>query len=241
MRRMPYLSQNTMHITFCANKVCLNFVSQGDLLWCQCIDCCLDFGVMCNPLFITCDDVFQKLIAIIMESLQEMCQCWLHFLCFVFWYQLLLNPPGTQFSEQQMLYKNFVQQKWKMTAEFRNCKAMILHNAFQHKLHKVVHNDGWPPTTLLTMHMLSTCCELSASAMHYLLVHDVRPIDLAQLTINFDRCYALCIQDFYHRLHFTVGWNWNKSLRLQVLQRCYCENLGSPANACIINWWNKEE
>jgi hypothetical protein len=44
-----------------------------------------------------------------------------------------------------------------MTAEFRNCEATILHNAFPHKLHKVVCNDGWPPTALLIMHTLSTC------------------------------------------------------------------------------------
>ena len=43
-----------------------------------------------------------------------------------------------------------------MTAEFRNCEATILHNAFSHNL----CNDGWPPTALLIMHMLSTCCKL---------------------------------------------------------------------------------
>ena len=29
-------------------------------------------------------------------------------------------------------------------------------------------------------------------------------IDMAQLTMNFDRRYALCIQKLYHRPHFTV-------------------------------------
>ena len=41
-------------------------------------------------------------------------------------------------------------------------------------------------------------------------------------------------QKLYHRQHFTVGGSWNKSLHLQPLQQCYCENLGSPASACII-------
>ena len=45
--------------------------------------------------------------------------------------------------------------------------------------------------------------------------------------MNFDRRYALCIQKLYHRPHFTVGGNWIKSLHLQPLQRCYCENSGS--------------
>ena len=57
---------------------------------------------------------------------------------------------------------------------------------------------------------------------------------LAQLTIKFDRRYALYIQILYHWLHFTVGGSCNKSLHLQPLQRCYCENSGSPASACII-------
>ena len=41
------LCQNTVHITFCADKFCLNFVLQGDPLCCQCIECCLASGVMC--------------------------------------------------------------------------------------------------------------------------------------------------------------------------------------------------
>ena len=28
--------------------------------------------------------------------------------------------------------------------------------------------------------------------------------------------------------------SWNKSLHLQPLQRCYCENSGSPASACVM-------
>ena len=45
---------------------------------------------------------------------------------------------------------------------------------------------------------LSTCCKLSAPATHHLLAHDVRHIDLAQLTMNFDWRYALRIQKLYH-------------------------------------------
>ena len=57
-------------------------------------------------------------------------------------------------------------------------------------------------------------------------------IDLAQL--NFDRRYALCIQKIYHRTHFTVGECWNKSFHVQPLQRCYRENSGSSASACLM-------
>ena len=57
---------------------------------------------------------------------------------------------------------------------------------------------------------------------------------MAQLTMNFDRRYALCILKLYHRPHFTVGGCWNKSLHLKPLQRCYCENSGSTTSACIM-------
>ena len=52
--------------------------------------------------------------------------------------------------------------------------------------------------------------------------------------MNFDRRLALCIQKLYHRSHFVVGGSWNKSLRLQPLQRCYCENSVSPASAGVM-------
>ena len=42
---------------------------------------------------------------------QYYCQCWLHALCFVFWEKLLWHPPGEQFSEQQVLRDNFVQEE----------------------------------------------------------------------------------------------------------------------------------
>ena len=59
-------------------------------------------------------------------------------------------------------------------------------------------------------------------------------IDLAQLTMNFDRRYALCIQKLYHKPHFTAWWSFNKSLQLQLLQRCFSENSSSPASACFM-------
>ena len=93
-----------------------------------------------------------------------------------------------------------------MTAELRNCEATIFHNAFPHKLYKVVHKYRWPPTALI-MQMLSAYCKLSATVMHSLLAHDITQIDLARLTMNFDQCYALCIQKHNHRPHFTVGGN----------------------------------
>ena len=129
---------------------------------------------------------------------------------------------GAHFSEQQVFRDNFVQQGAgnlrEITAEFRNCDATILHNAFPHKLHKVLCNYGWSPTALLTLHLLSTCCKLCAPGRRHLFAHDVRLIDQAHLIMYFDLRYALCIQKLYYRSYFTVGGSWNKSLQLQPLQ-----------------------
>ena len=59
-------------------------------------------------------------------------------------------------------------------------------------------------------------------------------IDLAQLTMNFDRRYALCIQKLCHRTHFTGGGSLNKSLHHQPPQLCYLENSGSCASAWVM-------
>ena len=151
----------------------------------------------------------------------------------LFWY-----PSVAQFSELQVLCDNFLHQGvgnlQEMTAQFRNCEATILHNAFRHKFHKVVRNDGRPPAALLIMHMLLTCYKLPAPATHHLLPNDVSLIDLTQLTMNFDHRYNLCIQKLYHSTHFTVGGSWHKSLHLQPLQRCYCDNSGSPTSVSVM-------
>ena len=67
-----------------------------------------------------------------------------------------------------------------------------------------------------------------------LIVEPCVAIDLAQLTMNFHRLYALYIQKLYHRPHCRVGGSRNKSLHLQPLQQCYYKNLGSPASACVM-------
>ena len=118
-----------------------------------------------------------------------------------------------------------------MTAEVHNCEATILHNSFPHKLHEVFRNDGWSPTGLLIMHMLSICCKLSAPPMRHLHAHYIRPIDLAQLMLYIDWCYAMCIQRLYHRPNSTVGGSWNNSLHLEPLQRFSWENSGSSVCA----------
>ena len=129
----PVCPRTTMHITFRAGIVCLNFVLQGYPLWCQCIDRWLVSGVMC----------------------------------------------GTYVSSPMMIRSiNSLPSSW------YRCRNVI------------------------------------ANSMHFILVW----------------CQLLCsvYLKLYHRLHFTVGGNWNKSLHLQLLQRCYCENSGSPASACIM-------
>ena len=108
MRRMPIPEHRVHHF------LCQQCLLEFSLAWRSTVMpmhwLLLGFwGNVCNPHFITCDDLVQKLIAVIMVLLQK-CQCWLHALCFAFWCQLLRHSPGTQFSEQQVLRDTFVQQ-----------------------------------------------------------------------------------------------------------------------------------
>ena len=122
------LSKNTGHNTFHADIFCLNLDSQGDSVWCQCIDSCLVSGVMCAT------HVSSPVMIPSRNSPLQKCQCRLHALCFVFWWQLV-------------------------------------------------------------------CSVLSKR---------------------------------YQRSSYTVNESWNRSLYLLPLQRCYCDNLGSLASACVM-------
>jgi len=46
--RMPFLSQNTVHMIFRVEVVCLNFVFVGDDMCLHSMDCCFDSGVACD-------------------------------------------------------------------------------------------------------------------------------------------------------------------------------------------------
>ena len=45
---MPFLFQNTVHMIFWVEVVCLNFVFVGDEVCLHSMDCCFDLGVVCN-------------------------------------------------------------------------------------------------------------------------------------------------------------------------------------------------
>ena len=94
---------------------------------------------------------------------------------------------------------------------------------------RITGHEVWTIGWMIIKHLPS-----EPSARDMLTVEQCVAIDLAQLMMNFDRRYALCIQKLYQRSHFTVGRCWNKSFHLQPLQRRYCENSGSPASACVM-------
>ena len=52
--------------------------------------------------------------------------------------------------------------------------------------------------------------------------------------MDLDRSYNLYIQKLYYKPNFRVCGCWNKSLHLQPLQRCYCDNSGSSTSACVM-------
>ncbi|GFU37548.1 uncharacterized protein TNCV_4274761 [Trichonephila clavipes] len=93
-----------------------------------------------------------------------------------------------------------------MAAQLRNREAKVLHHALPQKLNKIIIHEGRSPTALFIMDTLTTFGKLPTSATHYLLTHDVRPIDLTEQTVN-----ALCIQELYHRPNLEGGGRRNNS------------------------------
>ncbi|GFX37488.1 uncharacterized protein TNCV_4899181 [Trichonephila clavipes] len=84
-----------------------------------------------------------------------------------------------------------------------------------HKLNKIIIDAGRSPTTLFIMDALTTFGKLRTPATHHLLTHDVRPIDLTELTINFNWRNALRIQELYHRPNLVGGGRRNKSFHFE--------------------------
>ena len=131
------------------------------------------------------------------------------------------HPPGTQFFEEQVLSDNLVQQGYrylrKMSAQIRNREATVLHHALLHKLNKIIIDKRRSPIAFFIMNTLTTFGKLPTLATHNLLTHDIRPIDLIELTMNFNWRNALCIQELYHRPNLAVGGRRNKSVHFGPL------------------------
>ncbi|GFU35922.1 uncharacterized protein TNCV_4030281 [Trichonephila clavipes] len=86
---------------------------------------------------------------------------------------------------------------------------MVLHHALPHKLSMSNIDERWSTTALFIMDTLTTHGKLPTPALHDLLTHDVRPIDLTKLTMNFNRRNALCIQELYYRPNLACGGKRN--------------------------------
>ena len=136
-RRMPHLFQNNVHITFCTDKVCFNFVagrsSMMPMHWLL-----LGFlGNVCKTMFhyLWCSSPKTRHRQGTTAEISMMTQV----LCFLL--SVVLAPTlHTIFWTSALCNK-----EQEMTAEVCICEAIILHNAFSHKL----HNDGLPPTVVL--------------------------------------------------------------------------------------------
>ncbi|GFV54249.1 hypothetical protein TNCV_3467641 [Trichonephila clavipes] len=77
------------------------------------------------------------------------------------------------------------------------------------------------------MDTLTTIGILLTPATHHLLTHDGRPIDLTELTMNFNRCNALCIQELDHRPNLAGGGRRNKIFHFGTLLPRYGHEVGS--------------
>ncbi|GFW14073.1 uncharacterized protein TNCV_3546621 [Trichonephila clavipes] len=111
----------------------------------------------------------------------------------------------------------------KLAAQLRNREAMVLHHAQPHKLNKINVEEGRSPTALFIMNTLLTLGKLPTPATHGLLTHDVCvwPIELTELTMNFNRRNALCIQELYHRTKLAGSGKRNKCFHFGPLLPFY--------------------
>ncbi|KAJ4427337.1 hypothetical protein ANN_24957 [Periplaneta americana] len=113
-----------------------------------------------------------------------------------------------------MLSDNLMQQGSrylrKMAAQLRNREATVLHNALPHQLNTIIIDEGRSPTALFIMDTLTTFGKLPTPATHHSITHDVRPIDLTELPMNFNWRNALCIKELYHRPNLAGGGRRNE-------------------------------
>ncbi|KAJ4451991.1 hypothetical protein ANN_03475 [Periplaneta americana] len=104
-----------------------------------------------------------------------------------------------------------------MAAQLRNREATILHDALPHQLNTIIIDEGRSPSVLFIMDTLTTFGKLPTPVTHHLLTHDVRPIDLTELPMNFNWRNALCIKELYHRPNLAGGGRRNKSFHFGPL------------------------
>ncbi|GFV08952.1 uncharacterized protein TNCV_3821951 [Trichonephila clavipes] len=77
----------------------------------------------------------------------------------------------------------------KIAAQLHNCEATVLHHSLPYKF---IIIKGRSPTALFSMDTLTSFGKLTTPATHHLLTHDVRPIDLTEVAMNFNWRNALC-------------------------------------------------
>ncbi|KAJ4442494.1 hypothetical protein ANN_04080 [Periplaneta americana] len=110
-----------------------------------------------------------------------------------------------------------------MAAQLRNREATVLHDALPHQLNTIIIDEGRSTTALFIMDILTTFGKLPTPATHHLLTHDVRPIDLTELPMNFNWRNALCIKELYHRPNLAGG---GEGIRASISDHC-CHATGT--------------
>ncbi|GFT44095.1 uncharacterized protein TNCV_2111201 [Trichonephila clavipes] len=78
----------------------------------------------------------------------------------------------------------------KMAAQMRNREVTVLHHALPYKLNRIIIDEGLSPTALIIIDTLTTFGKWPTPSTRHLLTHDVRPIDLTELTIELAKCFV---------------------------------------------------
>ena len=151
--RTPFLSQNSVHMIFWVEVVCLNFVFVGDEVCLHSMDCCLDSGVACDTH--VSSPMITWLKKLLPSSLlcQKVQRAGLPFQS-VFFRKHLRDPAWTQFPKLKFIRHNFVK-KWpwnlrKMQGKWRNGELSFLRNLLFNCTHQIFihHRQSATPCVL---------------------------------------------------------------------------------------------
>jgi len=206
---MPFLSQNSMHMIFRVEVVCLNFVFVGDEVCLHSMDCCFDSGVACDtPCLVLCDYMAQEVIAFLTVSCQKV-QCTGLPFEFVFFRKHLRHPACTQFPKLKFIRHNFVK-KWpwnlrKMQGKLCNGESSVLSNLLFNCTHQIFIHHRRSAAPQIIMHIFSSFIKQSHLSLYHWTAHDMFSIHVTKLTMNFSRFHVLRIQETDYRPHFTCG------------------------------------
>jgi len=207
--RTPFLSQNTVHMIFRVEVVCLNFVFVGDKVCLHSMDCCFDSGVawdthVSSPVTTRHKKLSSSSLYPVRKSNALACRFNLCSSVSIFGTQRAHN-----FRNLRFIRHNFVK-KWpwnlrKMQGKWRNGESSVLSNLLFNCSHQIFIHHRRSAAPRIIMHIFASFVKYSHPSPYHLTTHGMFSIHVTKLTMNFSRFHVLRIQETDYRPHFTCG------------------------------------